>query len=367
MIKTTCRWGIMGTAGIAKKNWHAIKLAAEAELLAVASRNIESAQKFISDCQAQYPHTVEPEAVAGYDTLLDRDDIDAVYIPLPTGTRKEWILKAARAGKHVLAEKPCALSADELREILDVCQENNVQFMDGVMFMHSDRLPAMRTIIDDGVTIGSLKRITSHHVFAADDDFFATNIRLNSELEPAGALGDVGWYNLRFVLWAMNWKMPKRVIGHALTTVHREDSPQPVPVEFSAELFYEDVSASLYCSFITQNQQWASIGGTNGFLHVQDFVLPFYGHEAKFDVAQVDFDINNCQFNMNPYVETHKIKEFSNNAVDAQETKLFQKFSAIVLSGTTESMWGEQALKTQILQDACLKSAAQDGKPVEIS
>ena len=67
-----------------------------------------------------------------------------VYIPLPTGIRKEWVLRAARAGKHVVCEKPCAVSVRDLVEMLEACRRHRVQFMDGVMFMHSRRLELMR-------------------------------------------------------------------------------------------------------------------------------------------------------------------------------------------------------------------------------
>ena len=69
---------------------------------------------------------------------------------LPTGLRKEWVLRAAAAGKHVLCEKPCALSLADLREMTGACQKNRVQFMDGVMFMHNPRLRRLREILDDG-------------------------------------------------------------------------------------------------------------------------------------------------------------------------------------------------------------------------
>ena len=71
--------------------------------------------------------------------------MQAVYIPLPTAFRKEWVVKAANAGKHVLADKPVAASAQEMEEMLSACKANEVQFMDGVMFMHQPRL---RTLLE---------------------------------------------------------------------------------------------------------------------------------------------------------------------------------------------------------------------------
>src|SRR4051812_18248990 len=101
---TTCRWGILGAAFIAHKNWQSIRDAGNASLVAVASREEERCRQFIAECQAQVPHPVVPEAIDSYEALLARGEIDAVYIPLPTGVRKEWVIRAAEAGKHVLVE-----------------------------------------------------------------------------------------------------------------------------------------------------------------------------------------------------------------------------------------------------------------------
>lgn len=363
---TICRWGILSTAGIARKNWSAIRLAPNATLQAVASRSAESAQSFIDECQSGAPFECAPEAVEGYEALLARDDIDAVYIPLPTGIRKEWIIRAAEAGKHVIGEKPSAVSVADLNEILDVCKQNNVQYMDGVMFMHSDRLQAMGACLKDGESVGDIRRIASHHTFAADDDFLQKNIRLNSALEPQGALGDLGWYSIRYILWALDWKLPSYVTGATLTAKHRADSDASVPLEFSGEMFYENTSASFYCSFITENQQWVNVGGSKGFLKVTDFVLPFYGNELHFDVSQAIFNIDGCQFNMEQHTRTHSTREYANNSVCAQETRMIENFSRIALSGSLDDSWTQIAMATQQVMDACLESANHDGRKVAI-
>jgi len=77
-----------------------------------------------------------------YEALLARSDIDAVYIPLPTGLRKEWVVRSAQAGKHVLVEKPVGCNAADVDAIIAACEKHRVQFMDGVMFMHGRRFEA---------------------------------------------------------------------------------------------------------------------------------------------------------------------------------------------------------------------------------
>src|SRR5262245_72229 len=280
MPATTCRWGILGTATIARKNWKAIHNAPSAMLMAVASRDRARAQRFIEECQAHTPFSTVPSACGGYEELLARDDIDAVYLPLPTAVRKEWVVRAAKAGKHILCEKPCAVTSADLGEILDACRRSNVQFMDGVMFMHSRRLGLMRRVLDNQQAVGAIRRIATQFSFKASDEFLSGNIRVQSDLEPLGCLGDLGWYNIRFSLWAMNEQLPRSVTGRLLGE-HAGQGGLPVPVEFSGELLYPNgVSASFYCSFRTENQQWAHVSGTRGQLYVDDFVLPYFGCEA---------------------------------------------------------------------------------------
>src|SRR5262245_11200876 len=180
MPEPLCRWGILGTARIARKNWKAIRNAGNSTLVTVASRERERARCFIAECQADVPLTPEPVPCGSYQELLDRRDVDAVYIPLPTGIRKEWVIQAARAGKHILCEQPCGLSSADVRAMLDTCRENRVQFMDGVMFMHSQRLPLLRQILDDGKSVGTVRRITCQFSFKAADDFLTTNIRASN-------------------------------------------------------------------------------------------------------------------------------------------------------------------------------------------
>jgi predicted dehydrogenase len=360
MAGPNCRFGILGTATIARKNWQAIHNSGNATLVAVGSRDRKRAEQYIAECQAHVAFNPPPRAMT-YDELLASPEIDAVYIPLPTGIRKEYVIRAARAKKHVLCEKPCGVNAGDVAEMLAACRESNVQFMDGVMFMHSRRLASLRQTLDDGQSIGQIRRITSQFSFRGSDDFLQQNIRVNQQLEPLGCLGDLGWYNLRFALWVMNYALPRQVSGRVLSASGR------VPTEFSGELLYEGgISACFYCSFLAEHAQWANISGTKGYIHLRDFVLPFYGPEAAYAVTQAQFDIRGCQFNMNDHTRFIAAAEYSNNAPDAQETNLFRNFAALALSGQPEPAWGEIVLQTQRVLDACLQSSREGGKFVDL-
>jgi predicted dehydrogenase len=362
-----CRWGILSTAEISRKNWQAINLAGNAVVTGVASRSADRSRDFIQLCQAQSPFERVPAAYGSYEELIHAPDVDAIYIPLPTGVRKSWVIAAASAGKHVLCEKPCAASADDLRDMLGACRSAGVQFMDGVMYMHSNRLQAVRAALEDPDAVGDIRRICTQFSFCADDQWLATNIRLNSNLEPQGCLGDLGWYCIRFALWTMDWQIPGQVRGRMLTPMKRVDSPDTLPLEFSAELDFENrVTASFYCSFITHHQQWANISGNRGYLHINDFVLPYRGTETHFDISNAEFIVDKCDFGMENHRRIITIDEAGNSTVDSQETNLFRNFSDLVLGEVVDERWFDYSLKTQIVLDACLESA-RSGKAVAIA
>jgi predicted dehydrogenase len=328
-----------------------------AVLAAVASRDMDRCRAFIAKGQSEAPFDPPPRAVGSYEELLASKDIEAVYIPLPTGLRKEWVIRAAEAGKHVLCEKPCALSAADLEQMIAACAKNRVQFMDGVMFMHNPRMNRMREMLDDGKSVGQVRRIASMFSFAGSGKFFEENIRMQSALEPAGSLGDLGWYCIRFILWTLKGRMPRQVIGHTLSGRGGRNSPGPVPVDFSAELLFDDgVSADLYSSFAVPNQQWVNVSGDKGWLRVADFVhITGNSHEPAFEVNESQVRVKVCDCS----------GAHSESLAWMQETFMIRHFADQVQSGKLNGDWPEMALKTQRVMDACLKSAAE-GRPVAI-
>lgn len=110
-----------------------------------ASRQREKADKF----RDQNRISQDVKIYEGYDALLDDPEIDAVYIPLPTSMHLEWVVKAANAHKHILIEKPVAIDAEQFYIMAMTCKNNNVLLMDGVMFMHHDRLRTLNALLKD--------------------------------------------------------------------------------------------------------------------------------------------------------------------------------------------------------------------------
>ena len=337
---TKLRWGILGTARVARKNWKGIWHSGNSTITAIASRDPERARQFITECQGENPFDTPPAALGSYQELLAVRNVDAVYIPIPTGIRKEWVVRAAEAGKHVLCEKPCGASVAEVREMLDACQQNRVQFMDGVMFMHNPRLDRIRHALDDGKSIGAIRRITAHFSFFTTDDFRQANIRAEGALEPLGCLGDLGWYCIRFALWAMNWRLPHEVTGRILSQTCNDNSPCPVPFDFSGELIFDnEVSSGVFCSFLAAYANWVTVAGTLGHLRVPDFVLPARSNHGALDINGELSDKSEI------------------DPLTTQEANMARTFAEQVLSGKLREDWPEWALKTQIVVSACIDSA----------
>ena len=366
MTKKVCRFGILSTAGIARKNWKAIRLAGNACVTAVASRNLAASNRFIDECSMEVPQIQRPQALGSYEELLQSDLVDAVYIPLPTALRHSWVMKAAEAGKHVIGEKPAAINAGLAREMLDACSRHGVQYMDGVMFMHSQRLPLVRSLVDSG-KIGEVRRLAAQFSFHGGTDFELHNIRTNSSLEPHGCLGDLGWYCIRFFDWLMQGRQPVEVRARDLYPLQGTSSPETVPGEFSAEITYADgVTASFYNSFRTQNQQWVHVSGSEGYLRVEDFVLPYRGAELAAWVGRDHFMIDNCTFHMENHLERYSVREYDAGENTAQEVRMIRNFADQVLSGTLESSWPAWTLQTQQILDACFASSRQNGQSVTL-
>jgi len=346
----------MSTARIGRQNWKAIFNSGNAVVTAVASRDVERGREYIRKLQEEFPFAASPAAFGSYEELLASPQVDAVYIPLPTGLRKEWVLRAAAAGKHVVCEKPCGVTAADVQEMTDACRRRRVQFMDGVMFMHNPRLARVREILDDGKSVGFLRRIASAFSFLGTGGFSDSNIRVDGRLEPTGCLGDLGWYCIRFTLWALKWRLPRTVTGRILAESDPKDGRVPAPADFSAELFFDDgISAGFYCSFLAALQQWTFVSGRDGWLRLPDFVHPFNGYEPAFEVNRMEMRVPTGAPTPAPGSD---LADLGHPA--AQNTIMFRNFANQIFSGKLNEEWPMWAVQTQRVMDACYEAARQN-------
>ncbi len=182
------RWGILGYARIAREKLiPAIQEAPSATLYAIASRDMKTAR------DAAQAHGFA-KAYDDYQKLLDDPDVDAVYIPLPNGLHKEWTVKAAAAGKHVLCEKPMALTAADCQEMADACEKHGVTLMEAFMYRFTTRTRKIQELLQRDV-LGPVRHVHSNF------SFFLTgegDVRLDKAL-GGGALWDVGCYPINMI------------------------------------------------------------------------------------------------------------------------------------------------------------------------
>ena len=326
------RWGVLGTANIAGKVARAMSLAENAELVAVASRSTERAKEWAAERDV-------PRYYGSYDELMRDGEIDALYIPLPPSMHAEWTIRAAEAGKHVLCEKPLALTASEAQKMADACARNNVQLMDGVMWVHHERTDTMRGLIDEG-RLGEVCRVTAAFSFNWGPEVPTKNIRAQTEL-GGGALGDLGYYCVRAILWAVR-ELPKQVYAKARYM-------NGVDVETSALLTFTDGRcASLDCAFTVSGRSWCEVAGTQAALRVEDFVVPNAEERSAYGVGTRMGSID--MHEVGPCI---------------QEQRMVERFSRIVESGRLEPDWVNEACDTMRVCEAIAK-AAVTGKQVEL-
>jgi predicted dehydrogenase len=242
-----------------------------------------------------------------------------------------------------------------VEEILAACRKHSVQFMDGVMFMHSPRLARVRELLDDSEGVGQIRRIASAFSFYPGEEFFRTNIRANGALEPAGCLGDLGWYCIRFALWAFKWQMPESVTGKILSQSENLPNHPSSPREFAATLFYPGgMTVEFYCSFRAAIQQWVYVSGQKGRLRLADFVHPFNTYEPAIEMNETMVTVSGevkCPSGADP-------AEFGH--ATAQDTRMWRNFANQIFSGKLNDEWPMWSLQTQKVLDACLESAKQN-------
>ena len=251
----TVRWGVLSTARIAtEKVIPGIRRAPNCEVLAIASRDADRATAVAARLGIPRPY-------ASYEELLADPDVDAVYIPLPNHLHAEWTLAAARAGKHVLCEKPLAMTASDAQLLVDGCRDAGVLLMEAFMYRLHPSWVAARELVASG-RIGRLTAVSSWFSYFNDDP---ANIRNILDF-GGGAVYDIGCYciNLSRMLFGTE---PVQVQSSI-----RRDPDNGVDVLASAILDFGAGLASFTCSTRVEDHQRVDIYGTTGRISID---IPF--------------------------------------------------------------------------------------------
>ncbi len=185
--KTKLRWGILGAARINERLMPAIVEASNAELVAIASRRPGAAAQTL----AQYAPQQQVRTYDNLETLLDDPEVDAVYLPLANHEHAEWTLRAIERGKHVLCEKPMALTVADIEAIQAAAQRKKVTVMEGFMYRFHPQHARVRELITSGL-IGEVRSVRSSYSFMMRP---ARVYRLAENVENGGgAMWDIGCY-----------------------------------------------------------------------------------------------------------------------------------------------------------------------------
>lgn len=182
------KWGVLGTANIAR--WGMIpgmKQADNCELYAVAGRKAEKAQKYQEDYGFK-------KSYGSYEALLQDDNVQAVYIPLPNSIHMEWTVAALKAGKHVLCEKPLAINAAQVKEMIKTAEDEGKYLMEAYAYLHTPYIASLKDVVKSG-TIGKIDYVET--AFITQD--YREDIRLHKEL-GGGAMYDLGCYTTTMIL-----------------------------------------------------------------------------------------------------------------------------------------------------------------------
>ena len=328
--KPQLNWGVLGTARIARSSViPAIQSVKHNSVAAVASRDLTRASAFAQELGIA-------RAYGSYAELLADPAVQAVYIPLPNSEHAPWAPKAMQAGKHVLVEKPFALTASEAQLMVSAALENSVVLMEAFMYRMDPRIGRLIEMVREG-ELGKLRFISSTFTFSMNnpDDY-----RLKPEL-GGGALYDVGCYCINF---------QRLLVGReplsAQAVCHLGQSG--VDLQVSATLdFGDQVFTHFDVAYNTTYNQKTQIIGTEGVLEIERPFNP---------------DKNGSPVWLTKDAETKKINAKGGN----NYARLVEHFYNVAISKDLPIFPLSDAVNNMVVIDAIFQSLADGGATVAI-
>lgn len=325
----TLRWGFVGTGNIA--NWMAdvVRHTPMAELAAVASRSVATAAAFAQRHGADRPFGSWPE-------MLSWEGIDAVYVATPTALREQICIAAATAGKHVLGEKPFA-SLASLRRITTACRDHDVAFMDATHFVHHPRTAAV--LAHTSTVTGQPQSLDSSFLVDLAD---RRNIRYDPSLEPLGALGDLGWYNMRATL---AYLAPTAGLRSVSARLRREEQTGAIIAADGTLSFEDDTVSTWRCGFDADAPVIElRLSGRHGHIRMDNFVGEEPDGAASYRYAGAGAgDAATTLVRVD--------SRFSGPSL------MFQDFAAAARDKSLQEHWRQASERTQALLDAVVAAA----------
>ncbi len=321
------KWGILGCANIAKRA--VVPGLQESELneaAAIASRDVEKAKRTAEELNI-------PVAYSSYEELLEDDSIDVIYIPLPNHLHREWTIRAAEAGKHILCEKPLALTEKEAAEMVEACAKSGVLLAEAFMYRYHPRYEKIRDIIAAG-EIGDIRAIRSAFTFNSAAN--SANVRFRKEW-GGGSIYDVGCYPITAARLLLG-KEPEAVTVQALFS----EEHGGVDMMASGLLEFEGaVSLSFDCGMWAAFRNPLEVVGTDGIIEVPSAYVTGTPGSANFFVTakgeRREVDV--------PHVNQYALQA--------------DHLARAITSGSPLAFGPDDAIANMRIIDACLKSAEE--------
>jgi len=325
---STVRWGILSTARHGEKTMiPAFRQARDTEVVAIASRDAQRARAYAQQ------HNI-PVSYGSYEALLDDPDIDAIYIPLPNNMHKEWAIKAAQAGKHVLCEKPIALNAAEAEEMVAAFAEAGRVLAETFQWRHHPQAHAVRELIEDG-TIGEVRFIDAGFSFLIARE---ADIRLDPAL-GGGSLYDVGCYPVSLARFMVQDE-PLAVTAQAHWTDRGVDDRMVATLEFP-----NGVLAHINCGFSLPLRRYYEVVGSLGSLYANRAYNPL--GERSSEIVRYGDD--------RMMIETVQLDPANSYAL------MVEDFNRAVTGEAPPRFPAEDAVKNMRVIDALYRSAREGG------
>jgi D-xylose 1-dehydrogenase (NADP+, D-xylono-1,5-lactone-forming) len=250
MANKVLNWGILSTARISRALIPPLKASKRNQLLAVASRTQESADKYAAELKLS-------RAYGSYESLLADPEIDVIYNPLPNHLHAEWTIKAVEAGKHVLCEKPLALNVDEVDAIQSAAHEHGRIVAEAFMYRHHPQTLKVQELVKSG-SLGTLKMIRGSFSFNLTHE---GDIRLDPAM-GGGSVWDIGCYPISYARSVLG-KNPHEVFGWQVT------GPTGIDETFVGQMqFDHNILAQFDCSFVVPLRWFIEIVGSEGTLSI---------------------------------------------------------------------------------------------------
>ena len=250
------RWGLLSTARINNAIIPPLQASGRNELFAVASRSLDKAKAYADEWRI-------PNAYGSYDAMLADPKIDVIYNSLPNSLHAEWTVRAAQAGKHVLCEKPLAISLAEVDAITGAAGKAGVVVAEAFMYRHHPQTLKVKELVEAG-SVGELRYIRGAFTYSMYDP---NNVRLVASLS-GGCLWDVGCYPVSYARYIAGAE-PLEVFGWQVV------GETGVDVSFAGQMrFPGEVIAQFVSSFRTPSQSYMEVTGSTASLYVGDPFKP---------------------------------------------------------------------------------------------